>query len=140
MHELPAPIRKLVFHPRLEPLGFLLRTSGLSSSLSRNHRNEITKKLRLYSLGQARRNSDHKELTGFSDWHLIELRWDWVLEESRVPVRLIGSELDSQKTIFCVWHIKDLEMGLDQQRRQQNRACAQAIERMRGLENFSNQL
>jgi len=138
MHELPTQIRDLVFHPRLEPLELLLRTSGLPNSLARGQRNEITRKLMLYSLGQTRRNSDHKKLTGFLEWHLIELRWDWELGDSRVPVRLIGSEIDSQRTVFCVWHIKNPEIGLDQQRQQQNMACAMAVERVRELENSSD--
>ncbi len=130
MHDFPGPIRELLFHPQLESLGLILRESGVPEPLGRNHRNELYEKFKRHLFGQTRRNTDYKHMAGYADWGLVELRWDWVIGGKRTPVRLIGSEIDSKKTIFCVWHIKNLDMDLERQREEQNLACARTIERV----------
>lgn len=140
MHNIPAPVRQLIIHPELESIGSVLRGVGVLEPLSRNHRNEIDEKLRRHLFGKTRRNVDYKHLVGYPDWGLVELRWDWVICGNRTPIRLIGSEIDQARTVFCVWHFKNLDTDLDQQRQRQNMACAQAIERMKRLESSFNKL
>ena len=140
MHDIPAPVRQLAFHPELESIGSVLRGVGLLQPLRRNQRNEIDEKLRKHLFGKTRRNVDYKHLAVYPDWGLVELRWDWDICGTRTPIRLIGSEIDPEKTIFCVWHIKKLEMELYEQRQRQNMACAQAIERMKRLETSFDKL
>lgn len=65
---------------------------------------EVEHKLERYARGLARKNSDYKYLVAYSRWKLIELRWDWSLEGNRVPVRLIGTEIEEDATTFLVWH------------------------------------
>lgn len=135
MDALRRPRRTLIFHPRIEPLGLVLKRSDVLAPLTRSEKNELDEKLTRYAAGNSRRNSDHKRLAGFSDWGLIEIRWEWTLAGKRVPIRLIGAEQDRERTVFCVWHVKNLDMDLDRQREKQNESCSLAVERMIELAN-----
>ena len=139
MNEFDLSVRSIYFHAELESA-----TTALSKSarfeLTDEHHTQLEEKLHRYSIGKARRNADYKFMAGFSAWKLIELRWDFHPAEKKIPVRLIGTEIQDAKTTFLVWHFKNLDLSLDEQRIEQNKACEIAIERMYRLANTAIKL
>jgi hypothetical protein len=104
-----AASRSLFFHTALD-LAELTEALPASFSLGEKELQAILEKLSVYSLGLSRRNTDTKNLAGYREWNLIELRWDFSDGADRTSVRLIGSEMSEISTVFLVWHVKNPQM------------------------------
>lgn len=140
MNQSHGTLRRIKFHPQIDRLTGIPGSANFPDCLYVDHLEEVEQKLERYSLGLTRRNSDHKYLVAFSHWRLIELRWDLALRGNRVPVRLIGTELEEDATTFLVWHLKNPNSEAEHQRLEQNAACELAIERMKDLANLRKHL
>lgn len=125
--------RQLFYHP-------LLSMRELESQLPQGARISVTV-LRSISLrigafanGTAKRNKDFKDLAGFSNHRLFELRWDFDFGSGVRKVRLIGAHLDTGSALLLLWHSKDPLMTSDNQRMLMNLSCSKAIERKQSID------
>jgi hypothetical protein len=128
-----AASRSLFFHTALD-LAELTEALPASFNLGEKELQAILEKLSVYSLGLSRRNTDTKNLAGYLEWNLIELRWDFSDGADRTSVRLIGSEMSEISTVFLGWHVKNPLDDLEAQRFAQNQACEKAKERMKSVD------
>jgi hypothetical protein len=127
---------QLFYHPLLSirelevqlPQGTSLSVTALRS---------ISLRIRAFATGTAKRNKDFKDLAGFSNHGLFELRWDLNFGSEVRKVRLIGARLDTGSVLFLLWHSKDPSMTSEDQRTLMNLSCAKAIERKESIDTHS---
>lgn len=93
----------------------------------------VLNKVDRHAVGQTRRGKDYKLLAGYSAAHLFELRWRVDLESGTRPIRLISAPLAKDEIALLTWHAKVPTDPLLIQRFRQNRACEQAVMRLREL-------
>lgn len=115
MNAFDSSVRSIYFHAELESAAKAVSSAALLE-LTGDHYAQLEEKLHRYSIGKARRNADYKLMSGFSEWKLFELRWNFHAAEKKIPVRLIGTEIQDEATTFLVWHLKNPDLSLDEQR------------------------